>query len=112
MFQKFFTPIRSLYVNWDNIQDFNNDNLVEFAQSWFDGPIQKIELQYVNRTVTYNPQMKSDRQNKAITQEEYTSQRASLSWRLTSKEKKHIIESIESSDNQIALQQIKKLLNY
>ena len=112
LFQKFFTPIRSLYVNWDNIQDFNNDNLVEFAQSWFEGSIQKIELQYVNRTMTYNPKKKNTTKNGPITQDEYTSQRASLSWRLTSKEKKHIIESIESSDNQIALQQIKKLLKY
>lgn len=112
LFQKFFTPIRSLYVNWDNIQDFNNDNLIEFAQSWFPGPVQKIELQYVNQPMTYRPGKKKNTGDQPITQEEYTTQRASLSWRLTSKEKKHIIGSIESRDNQIALQQIKKLLNY
>ena len=112
LFQKFFTPIRSLYVNWDNIQDFNNDNLVEFAQSWFGGSLRKIELQYVNQPMTYRPQTKDTHSDQPISQEEYTTQRASLSWRLTSKEKKHIMKSIESNDNQIALQQIKKLLNY
>ncbi|MDN5211652.1 patatin-like phospholipase family protein [Fulvivirgaceae bacterium BMA12] len=110
LFQKFFTPIRSLYVNWDNIQDFNNDNLVEFAQSWFDGSIEKIELQYVNRTITYNGNNKNNKRAIPISQQEYTTERASLSWRLTGKEKKHIIESIESTENQIALAQIKRLL--
>ncbi len=110
LFQKFFTPIRSLYVNWDNIQDFNNDNLVEFAQSWFDGTIEKIELQYVDRTITYNGKNKNNERSNPISQEEYTTERASLSWRLTGKEKKHIIESIESTENQIALTQIKRLL--
>ena len=62
--------------------------------------------------MTYRPGKKKNTGDQPITQEEYTTQRASLSWRLTSKEKKHIIGSIESRDNQIALQQIKKLLNY
>ncbi len=108
LFQKFFTPIRSLYVNWDNIQDFNNDNMIEYAQGWFDGKIDKIDLQYTNNPI--NKKHVFDIESDAITQEEFTSQRASLSWRLTGKEKKHIIESIKSEENQIALDKIIQLL--
>ncbi len=108
LFQKFFTPIRSLYVNWDNIQDFNNDNMIEYAQGWFEGKLDKIELQYTNTPI--NTEYGIDLETEAITQQEFTSQRASLSWRLTGKEKKHIVESIRSEENQLALKKIIQLL--
>lgn len=111
LFQKFFTPIRSLYVNWDNIQDFNNANMVEYSQAWFDGNIEKIDLQYIGSPANQPKRSNIDFQTRSISQEEFTSQRASLSWRLTTKEKRHIIESIKSDENEIALKRIQNLLN-
>ncbi len=93
-------PISSVYNNFENFQDISSDLLIGEAKSWLHTPIYRIDIQY--QAESYVPilqQMDSIRQNNA---------RASLSWRLTTREKENIIDNIRSVRNQ---EQIKKLID-
>jgi hypothetical protein len=50
LLDKVFVPISSLYKNFDNIQDFNNDGQIEYARRWFKGNIVKLDIQYFAET--------------------------------------------------------------
>ena len=96
-------PISSVYNNFENFQDITSDLLIGHAKSWFNGNIDRIDIQY--QAESYLPilqNMDSIRQNSA---------RASLSWRLTKREKQGIIDNIKSEANQQQLQKLKLLLN-
>ncbi|MDL5047973.1 patatin-like phospholipase family protein [Oscillatoria amoena NRMC-F 0135] len=72
-------PISSVYNNFENFQDITSDLMIGQARTWFKGPIERIDIQY--QAESYVPilqKMDSIRQNNA---------RASLSWRLTTREK-------------------------
>ena len=76
-------PISSVYNNFENFQDINSDLLISHAGSWFKAPIDRIDIEY--QATDYLPilqKMDSIRQNSA---------RASLSWRLTTREKRGIV---------------------
>jgi hypothetical protein len=73
-----FNPISILWGNLQNQQDIRNDNSIEYAKGWFKGNLEYICFEYDNK------------------QGNKEKQRASLSWRLTSQEKKDIIEHIYS----------------
>ncbi len=93
-------PISSVYNNFENFQDITSDLLISQAKSWFRTPIDRIDIQY--QAESYSPvlqKMDSIRQNSA---------RASLSWRLTTREKQGIISNMHSTGNQ---EQLKKLLD-
>lgn len=95
-------PISSVYNNFENFQDINSDMLIGHAKSWFKEPIDRIDLQY--QSDDYVPilqNMDSIRQNNA---------RASLSWRLTTREKQNINDNIYSRKNTIELNKLRKLL--
>lgn len=95
-------PISSVYNNFENFQDINSDLLIGHANSWFAGTIDRIDLQY--QADSYTPilqKMDSIRQN---------STRASLSWRLTTREKQGIVNAINSEANQQQLKKLKELL--
>ena len=99
----FTQPIASVYNNFENFQDITNDNLIGYAQSWLNAPIERIDIQYF--PTSYAPilqKMDSIRQHSA---------RASLSWRLTSREKKGIMEIINSSKNREELEKLRLLLD-
>ncbi len=99
----FTQPIASVYNNFENFQDITNDNLVGYARSWFKDPIDRIDIQYL--PTSYLPilqNMDSIRQHSA---------RASLSWRLTTREKQGVVETLKTSTNQEAIQKLVKLLN-
>jgi len=91
--EKFSNPISSIYINFENLQDISNNDRVTFAQHWYKGRIQKIDLAYIPQSLTGDP--------KDIA-------RASLSWRLTTREKLDIKRSIYLKTNQDAM---KKLSN-
>ena len=98
----FTQPIASVYNNFENFQDITNDNLVGYAKSWLNCPIDRIDIQYMPTSFVHNLQsMDSIRQ---------LSPRASLSWRLTTREKKGVVETLRSENNQEALQKLVKLL--
>ena len=84
--ERFFSPIQSVYKSWDKVQTIKNDQFYELTKNDFGDLLQRVELQY------------------AVSDQD----RASLSWRLTEKEKADIIESINLPKNQKALQKLKK----
>ncbi len=98
----FTQPIASVYNNFENFQDITNDNLVGYARTWFKGPIDRVDIQYL--PISYSDilqNMDSIRQH---------SVRASLSWRLTSKEKRDVVETLNTSPNQREMEKLIKLL--
>lgn len=98
----FTQPIASVYNNFENFQDINSDLVVSEAQGWLGKPIERVDLEYeAEQFVPILQKMDSIRQ---------TSARASLSWRLTSREKQSIISTIGSPDNQRAIMRLKALL--
>jgi hypothetical protein len=86
--QSITTPLGSFYENFDKIQNFNHDELLQFTSSWFDGEIDIVDFQLNDKE-----------------------QKISLSWHLTTKEKKAVIESMRHPDNQQALKRLKELLD-
>jgi hypothetical protein len=93
-------PISSVYNNFENFQDIHSDQLISEAEGWMKVPVHRIDIQY--QAENYLPilqKMDSIRQNNA---------RASLSWRLTTREKDGIIGNMKSQRNR---EQIKKLVD-
>jgi hypothetical protein len=91
-------PISTVYNNFENFQDINSDLAISYAKSWFKGSIDRVDIQYQSEDyVPILQEMDSIRQNNA---------RASLSWRLTTREKYGIVNAIFTPQNQ---EQIKKL---
>ena len=95
--EKIFTPVQSVYDNFANLQAVANDSKIEYAKSWFNNQLDVITLQYIP---TYDP----------LTQTADDVKRASLNWRLTSKEKQNVVYSINSVSNQMAIERLQKLL--
>jgi hypothetical protein len=99
----FSQPISNVYNNFENFQDIANDLLIGYGESWFDGKIDRIDIEYQAETyVNILNEMDSIRQNNA---------RAALSWRLTTREKHGIVNNINTSSNREQLQRLMKLLN-
>ena len=95
-------PIASVYNNFENFQDITNDNLIGYAKSWFNAPIDRVDIQYTPTSfVSILQNMDSIRQRSA---------RASLSWRLTTREKQGIIDNINTLQNRKELEKLKTLL--
>jgi hypothetical protein len=109
-FQRIFTPISSVYNNLGNIQDINNDNLIEQAQSWFDNDLDCIEFEYVSRSIfERSAEEEAEPTNKRIQEEAI--ERASLNWRLTSREKRNIQRNFYSRKNRQSLSELTQLLS-
>ncbi len=91
-----------MYNNFENFQDITSDLLIGQASAWLHQPIDRVDLQY--QAESYVPilrGMDSIRQN---------STRASLSWRLTTREKQGVVNTIDSEANQEQLAKLKKLI--
>ncbi len=84
-----FKPGTMQQQNWFNIQTYSGNNSFHFVQSQLGGAVQKIELYY-------EPTIKENK--------------ASLSFHLTQREKKDVLQSLNQPHNQLAMQRIKKLL--
>ncbi len=96
-------PISSVYNNFENFQDITSDLLLGQAYSWMHVPIHRIDIQY--QAESYVPilqKMDSIRQN---------STRASLSWRLTTREKDGVVRNIYSKQNQAEIDKLIGLLD-
>lgn len=96
-------PISSVYNNFENFQDITSDMLIGQSYSWLQVPIDRVDLQY--QAENYTPilqKMDSIRQNSA---------RASLSWRLTTREKDGIVRNIYSTQNREGINKLLELLN-
>jgi len=109
MFQRIVTPISSIYNNLGNIQDINNDNLLDQAQSWFDNDIYCLEFEYVSRSIfQHTNEQEENPTNKQIKEEAI--ERASLNWRLTNREKRNIQRNFYSDKNQQSMVELQRLL--
>lgn len=99
----FTQPISSVYNNFENFQDITGDNLVGYARTWFKAPIERIDIQYT--PMSYIPML----QNMDSLRQHNT--RASLSWRLTTREKQGVIETIRLDANREAIKRVVELLH-
>lgn len=104
LFERFTLPISSIYENFEGLQDITNDNKIEYARSWFNGPIHRVDFQYVPEDyVQQNLSSSDELRMKNV-------HRASLSWRLTGREKKSVVSNIDTHANQQALLKLRDLL--
>jgi hypothetical protein len=98
----FTQPISSVYNNFENFQDITSDLLIGYSHSWFNNSIERIDIEY--EAMDYVPvlqKMDSLRKFNA---------RASLSWRLTTREKESIINNVNSEKNLAAIRELKRML--
>lgn len=118
LFQRIFTPVASLYGNLEYLQDISNDNMIEFAQSWFPKSfgVHRVEFQYV--PISHNLEEIKEKEQ-ALKEHKVKSknpykiikiERAALSWRLTEKEKQSIKRTIYELRNQFSIRQLESLL--
>ncbi len=98
LIQKISGPFRFLYDNLFNVQDINNDDRIEYADSWLDVDLYCVSLEYSSYVTEPDAFGK------------FTDERPSLSWRLTSREKNNLIHNIHHPRNQRALQELQQLL--
>lgn len=83
------SPFGSLYGNFFQVQDFNNDELLEYTKEWYQGPVDVV-----------NFELHKDEERKI-----------SLSWHLTSREKETVLISLFTNENQRSAARLKQLLN-
>tara|TARA_R110002050_G_scaffold279375_3_gene425914 strand:- start:2099 stop:4081 length:1983 start_codon:yes stop_codon:yes gene_type:complete len=82
------SPFGSLYGNWFEVQDFNNEELLNYTSGWYSGKVDIINYQLNKSADNY----------------------ISLSWHLTSKEKEQVINSLTLAENKEAEQRLLELL--
>lgn len=98
----FTQPISSVYNNFENFQDITSDLLIGYSHSWFKNSIERIDLEYEAQDyVPILQEMDSLRKTNA---------RASLSWRLTTREKQSVVDNISTEKNRQAIQRLRELL--
>ena len=98
----FTQPISSVYNNFENFQDITSDLLIGYSKSWFNNSIERIDIEYeAGFYVPVLQKMDSIRKNNA---------RASLSWRLTTREKQGLIDNMNSEKNRESVQRLRRLL--
>lgn len=98
-------PIASVYNNLSNIQDIVNDNQIHTLRSSLGVSLETVELEYNTYTMLEDDYLIDSRelQRKKL-------ERASLSWHLTTRERKNVIENIELPNNQRALRKLVRVL--
>jgi hypothetical protein len=102
IFDAFTQPISSVYNNFEHFQDITSDMTIGYAKSWFKNNIDRIDIEYEAEDFTPVLQnMDSIRKHNS---------RASLSWRLTTREKQSIIDNVSSDRNLNAINELKRLL--
>jgi hypothetical protein len=98
----FTQPISSVYNNFENFQDITSDLLIGYSHSWFNNSIERIDIEYEAQDyVAVLQEMDSLRKTNA---------RASLSWRLTTREKQSIVDNVSTVKNKLAIQRLRELL--
>jgi hypothetical protein len=107
LLEKLFTPIKNIYINWDNVQTLNNEVLYNRMKETAPFPIERIEFEY--STLQYLKEMGLADQEGVFNPNQQEILRASLNWRLTAREKKSIIDNIYSYKNQMALERLKNV---
>jgi hypothetical protein len=104
LWDKVSTPVGSLYRNWSHLQDIQNDNSVQYAGRWLPVPLLQADLTYDAAA----PVPAADTTAQAPNGRK--GQRASLSWRLTEREKAGIRQAIHNDPNQATIRQLQAWL--
>lgn len=97
--EKIITPLKNIYVNWDMVQTIHNEVLFNYMSESMPFGVEKIEFEYA-------PGKLSAAQASEISG---SMQRASLNWRLTAKEKRSILTTIQTKSNQQALARAREI---
>ncbi|PCJ83934.1 MAG: phospholipase [Flavobacteriales bacterium] len=87
--ESLFTPLGTVYNNITTVHNYNQDELLQYASLWFDGQIDVVSFQLKNEG----------------------EERISLSWHLTNKEKRQILQAIELPENQQSIEKLKELID-
>lgn len=103
--QKFFTPLKNIYINWDNIQTLHNEVMFARMKEKLNFPLERIEFEY--STLQYLQERGLADEEGAVSPSDQELQRASLNWRLTAREKKSIIDNINSLQNRQSLNRLR-----
>lgn len=82
------SPFGSLYGNLFQVQDFNNNELLEYTKEWYEGPVDLLNFEL----------HKDDKR------------KISLSWHLTSREKEMVMVSLFTNKNRKAAAKLQRLL--
>ena len=109
LMQKIITPIKNIYVNWDNVQTLDNESIYYYMKATFPFDLDRVEFEY--STESYARQVLPDQASEPRVQEESDVQKASLNWRLTASEKTSIINSILTPFNQHSLHRLDSLFS-
>lgn len=104
LFERLFLPISSIYNNFQSMQTIHNDLKIKYANEWLNGAIDVVDIQYTPHAAHKQNLSTAD----SLRMENV--RRASLSWRLTSREKQSLINNIYTEENQKALKKLKALL--
>ncbi|MBT0810898.1 patatin-like phospholipase family protein [Litoribacter ruber] len=106
--QKLVTPLKNIYINWDNVQTLHNEVLYNYMKEILAVEMERVEFEYSTRSYLEEREGYLDKPEE-LKQEEVEIQRASLNWRLTAREKRSIIESIHSPFNQKSLRRLEEM---
>ncbi|MCH7400629.1 patatin-like phospholipase family protein [Belliella kenyensis] len=107
IFEKLITPLKNIYINWDNVQTLDNEVLYYKHKEWLPFELDRIEFEYSTSQFVRDRGLLN--QDGDAAQQAHEIQRASLNWRLTSREKKSILEAIDSPLNRGALQKVARI---
>ena len=107
LFEKLFTPIKNIYINWDNVQTLNNEVTYNRMKESMPFLLERIEFEY--STLQYLKEMGLADQEGVFNPKQQEILRASLNWRLTAREKKSIIDNIGSYKNQQSMEKLKAI---
>ncbi len=88
VFENFITPLGNIYGNLLTIQDYNQEESFQYAESWFKGPLHYITVELPTKE-----------------------QDISLSWHLTTREKNLVYNSVYLAQNQVELKKLVRILN-
>ena len=105
--ERFFTPLKNIYSNWDNVQTLNNEVHFTRMQESLPFPLERIEFEY--STKQYMEARGLSVPENAASHQTLEIERASLNWRLTAKEKRSILENMNNSYNRKALESVSKI---
>lgn len=89
VFEKFFSPVGNLYMNWVEIQDYQNDYLLNYLDDILNGNLEVLTFEYQPTEIN---------------------KRTSLSFHLTAREKRDIKNAAENAQNNENSRKLENLL--
>jgi hypothetical protein len=106
--EKLVIPLKNIYTNWDNVQTLNNETLFNFMRETLPFSLERVEFEYATKDFVRQRSLLFESRGESR-QEELEIERASLNWRLTAKEKRSILDNIQSFQNQRSLKRLSEL---